>query len=86
MLARSRFVLWTAFVVSLVTAFWQYFEFAYTLAENGLIESPIWSGALGPPWLHHGYIGFIAAGASITALEGMKRHERRKTAETHRQS
>jgi len=35
MLARSRFALWTVFVVSLVTAFWQYFEFAYTLAENG---------------------------------------------------
>jgi len=47
MLARSRFVLWTVFVVSLVTAFWQYFEFAYTLAKNGLIISPIWSGALG---------------------------------------
>jgi hypothetical protein len=36
MLARSRFVLWTVFIVSLVTAFWQYFEFAYTLAELDL--------------------------------------------------
>jgi hypothetical protein len=40
MLARIRFALWTVFVVSLVTAFWQYFEFAYKLAENGLITSP----------------------------------------------
>jgi hypothetical protein len=40
MLGRSRFVLWTVFVVGLITAFWQYFEFACTLAENGLITSP----------------------------------------------
>jgi hypothetical protein len=72
MLARSRFVLWTAFVVSLVTAFWQYFEFAYTLAENGLIESPIWSDALGPPWIHHGYIGFIGTGGKHRSHAGVE--------------
>jgi hypothetical protein len=86
MLARSRFALWTVFVVSLVTAFWQYFEFAYTLAENGLIESPIWSGALGTPWVHHGYIGF-GAGASIVAMQGLRwRSDRRKKDQTHRPS
>jgi hypothetical protein len=84
MLARIRFVLWTVFVVSLVTAFWQYFEFAYTLAENGLIESPIWSGALGPPWIHHGYIGFVGAGASIAAMQGLRWRSDRRTGEAHR--
>ena len=84
MLARIRFVLWTAFIVSLVTAFWQYFEFAYTLAENGLIESPIWSDTLGPPWVHHGYIGFVGAGASIAAMQGLRWRSDRRTRKAHR--
>ena len=84
MLARSRFVLWTVFVVSLVTAFWQYFEFAYTLAENGLITSPIWSGALGPPWVHHGYWGFVGAGASIAAMQGLRWRSDRRKGKAHR--
>ena len=54
------------------------------LDENGLITSPIWSGALDLPLVHHGYISFIGAGASIAAIEGMKIREHRKAAETHR--
>jgi len=58
MLARIRFALWTVFVVSLVTAFWQYFEFAYKLAENGLITSPqcargiLWRARLSATFSH----------------------------------
>jgi len=82
--APSRFALWTIFIVGLITAFWQYFEFAYMLAENELIDSPVWSGALGPPWIHHGYIGFIGTGASITAMQGLRWRSDRRTRKTHR--
>jgi len=84
MLARIRFVFWTVFVVSLVTAFWQYFEFTYMLADNGLIESPIWSSTLGSPWVHHGYIGFVGAGASIAVMQGLRWRSDRRTRKTHR--
>jgi len=41
------------------TAFWGSFELAYRLWENGLIDSPIWSGTFGKPVLHHYILGFI---------------------------
>lgn len=47
------------FNVGFWTAFWQYFEFAWKLANNSIIRSPVWSGTFGPPFLHHGYVGFI---------------------------
>jgi hypothetical protein len=34
-------------VFGFTIAFWQYFEFAFTLNKNGLIESPVCSGTLG---------------------------------------
>lgn len=77
LMIASRWLLWTVFLSGFVTAFWQYFEFAYTLYENNLIVSPIWSGMAGPPYIHHGYVGFIAAGASITILEEVRGRERK---------
>jgi len=47
------------FNVGFWAAFWQYFEFAWKLASHSIISSPIWSGTLGTPFLHHGYYGFI---------------------------
>ena len=46
------------FIIAYCTSFWQYYEYAYTLYEYNLIESPIWSGTFGFPLLHHGYFGF----------------------------
>lgn len=43
------------------TAFWQYFEWGYKLTDSGIIQSPIWSGTMGSPVLHHGIVGFIVA-------------------------
>lgn len=77
MLARTRLLLWTVFVAGYFTALWGSFEWACTLTEAGLIESPIWSGTFGYPIPHHYLIGFIAAGASIIALELKRKHERR---------
>lgn len=78
MLASLRWLLWTVFLIGFVTAFWQYYEFAYTLTEHGIISSPVWSGAAGPPWLHHGITGFTLAGASITALTWERRRRERR--------
>lgn len=36
----------------------QYFEYAYTLWENGLIDHPLWSHIV----VHHGWWGFISLG------------------------
>jgi len=47
------------FWISYVTAFWGSFELAYRLWENGLIESPIWSGTFGVPVPHHYILGFV---------------------------
>ncbi len=72
MRVSRRKLLWGLLIVGLSMSFWQYFEFAYTLYENRLIASPLWSGTLGWPVPHHGYIGYLVAGACIAALEAMK--------------
>jgi len=56
-----RLLLHIVFIASYVTAFWQYFEWAFKLYQNGHILSPIWSGTLGYPIPHHGYVGFLGA-------------------------
>lgn len=73
---QARPLLWTAFILGFTTAFWQYFEFAYTLYERGAMASPLWSGTVGWPMPHHGYVGFIMAGISITVMELKRRHDR----------
>jgi len=75
--AYLRRITWIIFTISIVTAFWGSFEFAYTLWEHGLISSPIWSGTIGYPVPHHYILGFIGAGISITAIEWRSRRERR---------
>ena len=47
----------TAFTLGFATLFWQYYEFAWKLAEAGAITSTVWSGTWGPPIPHHGYWG-----------------------------
>jgi hypothetical protein len=78
MLAHTRLLLWTLLVASLSTSFWGSFEFATTLTEQGIIQSPIWSGTLGYPVPHHYIIGFIGAAASIIVMELKSRRDRRE--------
>jgi hypothetical protein len=64
------------FVLGFSQAFWQYFEYSYTLYENGLIASPLWSGLMGAPFIHHGYWGFIFAGIGFLLIEEGERRDR----------
>jgi hypothetical protein len=75
---------YTLFVFSYATALWQYFEFAYKLTEAGLIAHPVWSGTWGPPYIHHGYLGFIGVALGFALIMRMRRGDRGKTSQTHR--
>ncbi len=73
---RTRIILWTATILGLCTAYWQCYEFAYTLTEHGIIESPIWSGTFGAPIPHHYIVGFAVAAAGIIVMELRGRRDR----------
>ena len=49
------YVCWTSWAFGLMAAFSQYWEFAYRLWENGLLDHPLRSHVL----MHHGYWGFL---------------------------
>ena len=72
------------FIGGFITSWWGAFEFATTLAERGIIQSPVWSGTFGYPTPHHYIIGFLAAGASIIILELKRRRDREAKDRTDR--
>ena len=51
------------------TSLWGSFEFAYTLYENGFIDSPIWSGTFGGYIPHHYLVGFIITAIGFILIE-----------------
>ena len=56
------------FVFFLSTTLYGAFELAYKLQELGAIESAIWSGQFGFPFVHHYLWGVIGAGVCIFIL------------------
>lgn len=52
------------FWIGFGAAFWGAFEFAFKLAERGVIESAVWSGTFGFPFFHHYIYGFILVGTA----------------------
>jgi hypothetical protein len=83
-LLGSRWLWNTTLWLGYGAALWGSFEWACTLTEQGLIASPVWSGALGYPFPHHYIWGFVAAAASTIALELKRKHEWRREEEPDR--
>ena len=59
------------FIFFLSTTLYGAFEMAYKLQELGAIESAIWSGQFGFPFLHHYLWGVLGAGLTILILMAM---------------
>ena len=59
------------FIFFLSTTLYGAFEMAYHLQELGEIESAIWSGQFGFPFLHHYLWGVLGAGLTILILMAM---------------
>ena len=57
-------ILYALFWIGYGAAFWGAFEFAFKLAERGIIESAVWSGTFGFPFFHHYIYGFIMVGVA----------------------
>lgn len=59
------YVGWTTWAFATAVAFSQYWEFAYRLWENGLIEHAFRSHVV----MHHGYWGFLLSTMSILFIQ-----------------